>query len=125
MQANEAGLIRHLRMLYDMESSVYQQKEFIKKLLAMNTPSHHPRPQTEESPFLNGRKSWPSAWSLYLSQSLSYFYLLNIGQTQFRLFACWPAWFVFTIRLPESRRTSGMSNNGKPTMRVEEHMLRL
>lgn len=42
MQANEAGLIRHLRMLYDMESSVYQQKEFIKKLLAMNTPLPSP-----------------------------------------------------------------------------------
>ena len=107
MQANEAGLIRHLRMLYDMESSVYQQKEFIKKLLAMNTPLPSPPPPDRGKPVFKWEK------------------VLAIGQTQFRLFACWPAWFVFTIRLPESRRTSGMSNNGKPTMRVEEHMLRL
>ena len=56
MQANEAGLIRHLRMLYDMESSVYQQKEFIKKLLAMNTPLPSPPPPDRGKPVFKWEK---------------------------------------------------------------------
>ena len=56
MQANEAGLIRHLRMLYDMESSVYQQKEFIKKLLAMNTPLPSPLPPDRGKPVFKWEK---------------------------------------------------------------------
>ena len=56
MQANEAGLIRHLRMLYDMESSVYQQKEFIKNLLAMNTPLPSPPPPDRGKPVFKWEK---------------------------------------------------------------------
>lgn len=56
MQTNGTGLINYLRMLYDMESSVYQQKEFIKKLLAIKTPIPPPPPRDNGKPVFNQKK---------------------------------------------------------------------
>lgn len=56
MQANGTGLINYLRMLYDMESSVYQQKELIKGLLAIKTPIPPPPPRDNGKPVFKQKK---------------------------------------------------------------------